>query len=198
VTDRTVVRYSSVAAAVPSLQVASPTVTAGATQTVTGSGFPANATVTLSTTPALGGEVTVRTGADGTFRSDLAVPATASGRVTVSASVGGVVLARVAFTVTAAASTPPTASPSPGAGSPGPGSPVPAPGDGAGAGAGSGSGSGPGSGGAGTQPGGASSSGDGALAWTGANVVPIGILAVVLLTAGGLLLAQRRRRHRAE
>jgi hypothetical protein len=190
VTDRTIVRYSSVAAAVPSLQVASPTVTAGATQSVTGSGFPANATVTLSTTPALGGGVTVRTGADGTFRSDLAVPATASGRVTVSASVGGVVLARVAFTVTAAASTPPTASPSPGAGSPGPGSPAPAPGDGAGAGSGSG--------GAGTQPGGASSPRDGALAWTGANVVPIGILAVALLTAGGLLLAQRRRRHRAE
>jgi hypothetical protein len=192
VTDRTIVRYSSVAAAVPSLQVASPTVTAGATQTVTGSGFPANATVTLSTTPALGGEGTVRTGADGTFRSDLAVPATASGRVTVSASVGGVVLARVAFTVTATASTPPTASPSPGAGSPGPGSPDPAPGGG------SGTGSGPGSGGAGTQPGGASSPGDGALAWTGANVVPIGILAVTLLTAGGLLLAQRRRRRRAE
>ncbi|WIB11802.1 DUF5110 domain-containing protein [Curtobacterium sp. MCPF17_052] len=102
VTDRTVVRYSSVAAAVPSLQVASPQVTAGGTQTVTGSGFPANATVTLSTTPALGGEVTVRTDADGTFSSDLAVPATASGRVTVSASVGGVVLARVAFTVSAA------------------------------------------------------------------------------------------------
>ena len=196
VTDRTIVRYSRVAAAVPSLQIASPTVTAGDTQAVTGSGFPAEATVTLSTTPALGGQVTVRTGADGTFRSDLAVPATASGRVTVSASVGGVVLARVGFTVTAAAAAPPTASPSPGPGSPAPapGSPAPAPGAGAGAGPGSGSGSGVG--GAGTQPGGSSSAGDGALAWTGANVVPLGVLALVLLTAGGLLLTQRRRRHR--
>ncbi|PYY31828.1 TIM-barrel domain-containing protein [Curtobacterium sp. MCBD17_030] len=193
VTDRTVVRYSSVAAAVPSLQVASPQVTAGGTQTVTGSGFPANATVTLSTTPALGGGVTVRTDADGTFSSDLAVPATASGRVTVSASVGGVVLARVAFTVTAA---PPTASPSPTPGSPTPTPGDPAPGSpapGAGAGAGPGAG-----GGAGDQPGGSSSAGDGALAWTGANVVPIGILAVVLLAAGGLLLAQRMRRRRAQ
>ncbi|WP_181433459.1 TIM-barrel domain-containing protein [Curtobacterium sp. MCPF17_031] len=193
VTDRTVVRYSSVAAAVPSLQVASPQVTAGGTQTVTGSGFPANATVTLSTTPALGGGVTVRTDADGTFSSDLAVPATASGRVTVSASVGGVVLARVAFTVTAA---PPTAAPSPTPGSPTPTPGDPAPGSpapGAGAGAGPGAG-----GGAGDQPGGSSSAGDGALAWTGANVVPIGILAVVLLAAGGLLLAQRMRRRRAQ
>ncbi|PZF62879.1 alpha-xylosidase [Curtobacterium sp. MCPF17_047] len=193
VTDRTVVRYSSVAAAVPSLQVASPQVTAGGTQTVTGSGFPANATVTLSTTPALGGEVTVRTDADGTFSSDLAVPATASGRVTVSASVGGVVLARVAFTVTAA---PPTASPSPTPGSPTPTPGDPAPGSPA---PGAGAGAGPGAGdGAGDQPGGSSSVGDGALAWTGANVVPIGILAVVLLAAGGLLLAQRMRRRRAQ
>ena len=203
VTDRTIVRYSRVAAAVPSLQVESPTVTAGDTQTVSGSGFPAEATVTLSTTPALGGEVTVRTGADGTFRSDLAVPATASGRVTVSASVGGVVLARVGFTVTAAATAPPTASPSPAPGSPAPGTPAP------GTGGGTGGNGGAGTGDAGAQPGGGQPAGGQpggtapdryvALAWTGANVVPIGIVALVLLAAGGLLLAQRRRRHgRAE
>ncbi|WIB16053.1 glycoside hydrolase family 31 protein [Curtobacterium sp. MCPF17_050] len=209
VTDRTVVRYSTLAAAVPSLQVEDQRVTAGDTQTVTGTGFPADATVTLATTPELGDDVTVRTAADGSFTAELAVPATAAaGRVAVTASVGGVVLARAAFTVVAAA---PTASPSPtpapgdgpGAGGPGTGGPgAGAPGAGGSGADGSGAG-GSGAGGSGAQPvgdqpGGSGADRDGALAWTGANVVPIGILAVVLLAAGGLLLTQRMRRRRAE
>ncbi|WP_220036774.1 TIM-barrel domain-containing protein [Curtobacterium sp. MCBD17_021] len=194
VTDRTVVRYSTLAAAVPSLQVEDPRVAAGATQTMTGTGFPADASVTLATTPDLGDDVTVRTTADGSFTAALAVPATAAtGRVTVTASVGGAVLARAAFDVTAAA--PPTASPTPAPGDgpgAGPGTGGPGTGDG---GSGDGGSGADGSGADGSQPGGSGADRDGALAWTGANVVPIGILALVLLAAGGLLLAQRMRRR---
>lgn len=206
VADRTVVRYSAAAAAVPSLQVENRRIDAGATQVVTGAGFPANATVTLATTPDLGDDVIVQADADGAFRADLRVPATASGRVTVTASVDGVALARVAFSVTAAAA-PPTASPSPAPGDgsgPGTGGPGAGPGAGPGNGAAPGAGSGAGNGdGTGTQPvgdrpGGSGPDRGGALAWTGANVVPIGILAVVLLSAGGVLLVQRKRRRRVQ
>jgi len=187
VTKRTVVRFTSEAAATPSLQVAKPTVAAGATQTVTGSGFPTDADVVLATTPGIGG-VTAHTDSDGAFSADLPVSATASGRVTVTASVGSTVLARTAFTVTAAAgtgpTTGPTASPAPG-GTPS-SSPAPGAGDPGAAAPGNGSGAGSSS----DRPG-------GALAWTGANLLPISLLAAALLAAGGLLLTQRFRRRRA-
>ncbi|WP_420368730.1 TIM-barrel domain-containing protein [Curtobacterium sp. L1-20] len=176
VSDRTVVRFSTVAAAAPTLQVAAPRVAAGGTQTVTGSGFPADTDVALGTTPAIG-RGTAHTDATGAFSADLRVPATAAGRVTVAASVGDVVLARAAFTVTAAAV--PSSGPTPGGSSPAPGGAgVPgaaAPGDGGGSSAG--------------DP-------DGALAWTGADVVPLGLLAVGLLAAGGVVLTVTGRRRR--
>ncbi|WIE66155.1 glycoside hydrolase family 31 protein [Curtobacterium sp. MCLR17_036] len=183
VTERTVVRFSSEAAATPVLRVESPSVRAGATQTVTGSGFPADADVALSTAPRIG-TATAHTDAAGAFSADLRIPTTASGRVTVTASVGGDVLARTAFTVTAAAAAPaPTASPTPS--TPGATAPGGTPTDGTGA-------ASPGTGGtaAGSDPG-------GALAWTGANLLPIGLLAAALLAAGGVVLTLRNRRRRA-
>lgn len=177
--ERTVVRFSTVAAATPSLQVAHPRLDAGATQTVTGSGFPADADVVLATTPRVGG-TTAHTSVDGTFSAALRVPATASGRVTVSASVGGTVLARTTFAVTAAVV--PSASPSPGGSTTAPGG---------GAGGGSPGTAGPGDSAAGTSPG-----TGGALAWTGADLLPLGLLAAGLLGAGGVVLALRGRRRR--
>ena len=189
VTKRTVVRFSTAAAVTPTLQVADPRVDAGATQTVTGSGFPASSDVVLATQPDVGG-VTVRSDADGAFSADLPVATTASGRVGVTASVDGAVVARAAFTVTAAGPAPtapasgtPGAGPTSGAGAPGPG----------GGGAADGAGSGPADAGSGTgaeRPG-------GALAFTGADLVPMGLLAAALLAAGGLLLTRRLRRGRS-
>ena len=181
VTKRTVVAFSSKAAATPVLRVESPRVDAGDTQTVTGTGFPAGRPhVALATAPRIDG-VTAHTDASGAFSTDLRVPGTASGRVTVTASVGGVALARTAFTVVAAAAPAPTTSPSAGT----PGGSTPTPGDngsdtpGAAA---------PGNGGAdaGSDPG-------GALAWTGSNLLPLGLLAAALLAAGGLVWTLRSR-----
>jgi hypothetical protein len=184
VTKRTVVAFSSKAAATPVLQVESPRVDAGDTQTLTGTGFPADTNVTLATAPRIGG-ATAHTDASGAFSTDLRVPGTASGRVTVTASVDGVALARAAFTVVAAAAPAPTTSP--GAGTPGSGAPTPGDSGSAAPGAAA-----PGNGGAdaGSDPG-------GALAWTGANLLPLGLLAAALLAAGGLVWTLRSRRRRA-
>jgi len=184
VTKRTVVAFSSKAAATPVLRVESPRVDAGDTQTVTGTGFPADTDVALATAPRIGG-ATAHTDASGAFSADLRVPGTASGRVTVTASVDGVALARAAFTVVAAAAPAPTTSPSAGA----PGSGAPTPGD---SGSGTPGAAAPGNGGAdaGSDPG-------GALAWTGANLLPLGLLAAALLAAGGLVWTLRSRRRRA-
>lgn len=74
-----------------SISVSDTTVTAGETVSVTGSGFPANTTVTLtlhSTPAALG---TVRTDANGSFRDSVTIPASASaGDHTIVASSGSV------------------------------------------------------------------------------------------------------------
>jgi hypothetical protein len=80
VTHRTVVRFSTAAVVTPTLHVADPRVEAGATQVVTGSGFPASSDVVLATQPDVGG-VTVRSDASGAFSADLRVATTASGRV---------------------------------------------------------------------------------------------------------------------
>lgn len=182
VTEHTVVRFSSEAAATPTLRVADRQVAAGAVQTVTGAGFPADTDVALATTPDLGG-TTAHSDAAGAFSAELTVPTTASGRVTVTASVGDTVLARAAFTVTPAASGPgatptPTPGATPGAGTPG------------------GSGPAAGTDGAGAAPGSDAAGGrDGALAWTGADLLPLALLAAGLLAAGGVVLTVRRRRR---
>ncbi len=184
VTERTVVAFSSEAAAAPVLRAESPTIDAGATQTVTGAGFPADIDVAVATTPRIGG-ATAHTDADGAFSVDLRVPGTASGRVAVTASVGGDVLARTAFTVRAAAAPAPSASPTPG--TPGGGTPAP----------GTGGGGAPGAAAPGDTGGSSAGDPDGALAWTGANLLPLGLLAAALLAAGGIALTLRNRRRRA-
>ncbi|MGN8050883.1 TIM-barrel domain-containing protein [Curtobacterium sp. 22159] len=170
VTERTTVRWSTAAAAAPRLTVAHPTVAAGATQTVSGSGFAAGARVTLATSPRIGGQ-TVQADADGSFAARLAVPAGSVARVTVTAAVDGEVLARTAFTVTARP-VPPTAGGPGGAGHAGTGTDA--------------SGGGPVADEA--DPG-------GRLAFTGADLGPLGLVAAVLLAAGGVLLVGRRRRR---
>lgn len=184
VTERTVVAFSSEAAAAPVLRAESPTIDAGATQTVTGAGFPADTDVAVATTPRIGG-ATAHTDADGAFSVDLRVPGTASGRVAVTASVGGDVLARTAFTVRAAATPAPSASPTPG--TPGGGTPAP----------GTGGGGAPGAAAPGDTGGSSAGDPDGALAWTGADLLPLGLLAAALLAAGGIALTLRNRRRRA-
>ncbi|MFZ7088883.1 TIM-barrel domain-containing protein [Curtobacterium sp. RRHDQ10] len=174
VTARTTVSFTTAAIAAPQLQVGSSTIAAGATQTVTGTGFPSSTDVVLTTTPDVGG-TSVRTDADGAFTAALPVSASASGAVDVIASVGGTEAARASFTVTASAGA--------------------APGNGGGAGT-------PGSG-AGVTPGGTGGGAtaddpdrSGRLAFTGSDLVPIGLLAAALLAAGGVLLRIRRRRSR--
>ncbi|QQD77200.1 carbohydrate-binding protein [Curtobacterium sp. YC1] len=184
VTERTVVAFSSEAVATPVLRAESPTIDAGATQTVTGAGFPADTDVAVATTPRIGGAA-AHTDADGAFSVDLRVPGTASGRVAVTASVGGDVLARTAFTVRAAAAPAPSASPTPG--TPGGGTPAP----------GTGGGGAPGAAAPGDTGGASAGDPDGALAWTGANLLPLGLLAAALLAAGGIALTLRNRRRRA-
>lgn len=194
VTQRTTVQWSTVAAAAPVLGVDRPTVAAGGTQTVTGRGFPADASVALTTTPDIGGAV-VRTGADGSFSTRLAVPADASGRVTVAASAGGTVLARAAFTVTAAPSGGASGGPGGGAGGAG-GGPSGGPRTGPGGAGPGGPGvlpSGADAAGAGGDPGGAG----GSLAFTGADLLPLGLASAALLAAGGTLLVRRRLRRRS-
>ncbi|MDF2993360.1 MAG: hypothetical protein K0S37_3874, partial [Microbacterium sp.] len=139
------------------------------------------------------GGATAHTDASGAFSTDLRVPGTASGRVTVTASVGGVALARAAFTVVAAAA--PTPTTSPGAGTLGGGG---ATGGGAtGGGAQDGGAPSPGDGESGAAaPGIGGSDSGGALAWTGANLLPLGLLAAALFAVGGLVLTLRSRRRR--
>jgi len=198
VSERTVVRFSTVAAATPTLQVTDPEVTAGTAQTVTGSGFPADTDVVLATTPDIGG-TTTHTDADGAFSADLAVPSSASGRVTVTASVGDTVLARAAFTVTPTAAgpspaptTPPTTAPGTSPGTSPSTSPGASPGAGTPGGTGSAGGDGAGAAAPGTD---AAGDRDGDLAWTGAELLPLALLAAGLLAAGGVVLTMRRRRR---
>ena len=198
VSERTVVRFSTVAAATPTLQVTDPEVTAGTAQTVTGSGFPADTDVVLATTPDIGG-TTTHTDADGAFSADLAVPSSASGRVTVTASVGDTVLARAAFTVTPTAAgpspaptTPPTTAPGTSPGTSPSTSPGASPGAGTPGGTGSAGGDGAGPAAPGTD---AAGDRDGDLAWTGAELLPLALLAAGLLAAGGVVLTMRRRRR---
>jgi LPXTG-motif cell wall-anchored protein len=172
----TTVAFAAEAAALPVLTVDDPTVDAGATQTVRGSGFPANTEVTLTTAPDLGA-VTVTTDAAGAFSALLAVPESAAdGTVTVTASVDGAALATASFVVNAAAGGGPT---QPG----GPTTPSPAPGDGS---------TGAGSSGTGSSNNGSSNAGD--LASTGSSAALIGGAALVLLALGAVLIVRRRRR----
>lgn len=165
------VTFSPNALPTPALAVGLPTVAAGSTQTVTGSGFPADTDIALTTTPDLGA-VTAHTDAAGAFTEDLPVAASAAaGDYTVVASMGGAELARATFGVTAAGG------PGTGPGTPGGTDP----------GSGGGSGS---SGGSGT---GGSNGGD--LASTG-FALPGALLAASALIAGGAALTWRLRRRR--
>ncbi len=87
VTEHTVVRFSSEAARPPTLRVADPQVAAGAVQTVTGAGFPADTDVALATTPDLGG-ATAHTDAAARFSAELDGADHRVGPGTVTASVG--------------------------------------------------------------------------------------------------------------
>jgi LPXTG-motif cell wall-anchored protein len=170
----TTVAFAAELAAQPVLSVDDLTVDAGDTQTVRGSGFPANAEITLTSAPDLGG-ATATTDATGAFTASLVVPESAAdGTVTVTASVGGAALATVDFVVDAAPGGGPTQPGGPTA------SPAPTPGSGS-----SGSGSGTGSGNV--------SSNDGDLAATGSSAALIAGAAIVLLALGAVLIRRRRR-----
>ena len=149
VSEATSIGFTTAVAAVPTLAVADPTIAAGATQRLSGAGFPADTVITLSTDPDLGGATATTDGA-GAFGANLRIPATAAGAVTVIATAGGTELARATFTVTAAL---------PAAGDPAPGT-----------------------------------SANGALAFTGADITLIAVIAGLLLTAGVMLVVRRRKR----
>jgi LPXTG-motif cell wall-anchored protein len=175
VAQATTVSFSTQAAAVPAISVDQPSVTAGGSQTVRGTGFPALSAVVLTTSPDLG-TTAATTDAAGSFTATLSVPASADGgSVTVTAS-SGTATASVSFSVLAASG--------PGGGTPQPGEPTATPTPT------------PGGGSAGGSTGAGSSSNSGDLASTGSAAALIAAGAAVLLALGGVLL-YRRRTHSA-
>lgn len=148
------------------------TVEAGQTLTVEGSGFPAGETATITLNPVLG-EVVV--GVNGTFAVEVRIPAdTAAGEYEIVVTSEPGIEVRTPITVTAASEpTVPGGDDEPGDGSSG------APG--------------------GTAPGedtdsgeDTASSGDGDLAFTGTEIAPVLVLALLLLAAGVALAIRRR------